>query len=335
MNNALTTYGDISPRTAAHAAAEMLAHAEPVLVLSKFGMAKPLPSRSTKIMKFRRSNPFGAVTAPMVEGVTPTGHKYTVTDVTVEMLQWGDYTEITDVIEDTHEDPVLKEMNQLNGEQAAETIENVIWGVLKGGTSVIYSNGSQRTDVNTTLTLNKIRAAVRYLKAQRGKMITSILGGSPNFATRPIEAGYIAVGHTDLEADIRGLAGFTPTAEYGSRQALCPEEIGSVESLRFVLSPMLTSIPNGGAAIGGNAVVSTGGTNADIYPLIVLAKDAYGLVPLKGKAAMMPQVLRANTPRGGDPLGQRGTSGWKAYFNAVRLNETWMVRIETAASSLA
>lgn len=38
-----TTYGSISQRTAAWAAVEMLAHAEPILVLSKFGQNKPLP----------------------------------------------------------------------------------------------------------------------------------------------------------------------------------------------------------------------------------------------------------------------------------------------------
>jgi len=40
---ATTTYGSISQRTAAWAATEMLQHAEPILVLSKFGQSKPLP----------------------------------------------------------------------------------------------------------------------------------------------------------------------------------------------------------------------------------------------------------------------------------------------------
>ncbi|MCD6006904.1 hypothetical protein [Halomonas sp. IOP_31] len=38
-----TTYGDISQRTAAWAATDQLNHAEPILVLSKFGQSKPLP----------------------------------------------------------------------------------------------------------------------------------------------------------------------------------------------------------------------------------------------------------------------------------------------------
>jgi N4-gp56 family major capsid protein len=62
--------------------------------------------------------------------------------------------------------------------------------------------------------------------------------------------------------------------------------------------------------------------------------DAYGVVPLKGQSAMTPTVLNPGTPSKSDPLGQRGYVGWKTWFNAVRLNETWMSRLEVAASNL-
>ena len=55
---ATTTYGDISQRTAAYAAVEMLSHAEPILVLSKFGQSKPLPKNKADNVKFRRPIPF-------------------------------------------------------------------------------------------------------------------------------------------------------------------------------------------------------------------------------------------------------------------------------------
>ena len=43
MADGLTTYGVINQRTAAWAATQMLRHAEPVIVLGKFGMVKELP----------------------------------------------------------------------------------------------------------------------------------------------------------------------------------------------------------------------------------------------------------------------------------------------------
>jgi N4-gp56 family major capsid protein len=81
-------------------------------------------------------------------------------------------------------------------------------------------------------------------------------------------------------------------------------------------------------------VLSTTGTSADVYPVLILGQDAYGVVPLKGQSSMSPTVLNPNTPSKSDPLGQRGYVGWKTWFNAVRLNETWMSRLEVAATNL-
>src|SRR5690554_4255185 len=118
---AITTYGDISQRTAAHAAKDMLAHAEPILVLSKFGQSKPLPSNTAKTMKFRRPIPFAISTTPLSEGVTPTSQQMQYEDVTVTIKQYGAVVEISDHVNDLSEDPVLKDASMLCGEQAAET----------------------------------------------------------------------------------------------------------------------------------------------------------------------------------------------------------------------
>ncbi|MFQ2755851.1 N4-gp56 family major capsid protein [Aeromonas caviae] len=330
-----TAYGDVSPRVGIIAEVKMLEHAEPILVLQKFGDPKPQPKNKGQTVKFRRPVPFAAATTPLTEGVTPAGKKMTYQDVTVTMAQYGDFSELTDVIADTHEDPVLQDMTMLLGEQAGETFEILTWGVISGGTSVIYANGAARNAVNTAITLAKLRLASRSLKAQRAKKITKILAPSVNVSTKPVEAAFVVVAHTDCEADIRGLAGYKSVAEYGTRQPLCPEEIGSVEDFRFVLSPVLKSLPDAGGAKG--TMVSTSGTNADVYPMVVLAQNAFGIVPLKGNGgpgSIVPMILNPNTPRGGDPLGQRGSASWKSWFAAVRLNELWMTRIEVAVTAL-
>lgn len=330
-----TAYGDVSPRVGIIAEVKMLEHAEPILVLQKFGDPKPQPKNKGQTVKFRRPVPFAAATTPLTEGVTPAGKKMAYQDVTVTMAQYGDFSELTDVIADTHEDPVLQDMTMLLGEQAGETFEILTWGVISGGTSVIYANGAARNAVNTPISVAKLRLASRSMKAQRAKKITKILAASVNVATKPVEAAFVVVAHTDCEADIRGLAGFKSVAEYGTRQPLCPEEIGSVEDFRFVLSPVLKSLPDAGGAKG--TMVSTSGTSADVYPMVVLAQNAFGIVPLKGNGgpgSIVPMILNPNTPRGGDPLGQRGSASWKSWFAAVRLNELWMTRIEVAVTAL-
>lgn len=332
MADGTTTYGDINQRTAAWAATEMLRHAEPVIVLQKFGMTKEMPKNKADTVKFRRPIPFTAATTPLVEGVTPTAQKMAYEDVTAVLKQYGRPIEITDVVTDLAEDPVLQDASTLAGEQAALTTEMVTFGVIKAGTSVFYANGSARNAVNTAISLNKQRAVTRALKAQKAMKITRILDGSPNYQTKPIEAAFVAVGHTDLEADIRGLSGFVPVAQYGSRQALSEHEIGSVEDVRYILSPELAPWEDAGGAAG--SMVSTGGTSADVYPVLVLGKEAFGCVPLKGARAITPMVLNPGKPSKSDPLGQRGYVSWKAYYTAVILNENWMARLETAVTAL-
>lgn len=221
----------------------------------------------------------------------------------------------------------------LCGEQAAETIEVLTWGVLKGGTNVFYANGSARGDVNTPISLAKQRAITRSIKGNRGKKLTTMLSGSPNYSTEPVDAAYIAFGHTDLEGDIRDMTGFVPTEKYGSMKAL-PYEIGKVEDVRYILSPVLDPILAEGSATL-NGMTAADDTNVDIYPVIYVAKEAYGLVPLKGKNAMSPSVINPDTKTKDDPLGQRGYVGWKTYFEAVILNEGWMARLETGVTAAA
>lgn len=326
----VNVYGDLTPRTAAFAAKELLKRAFPFLQFEKFGQSRPLPSKSTKVIKFRRFEALDSTPNALSEGVTPSAKSMTVTDVTATIAQYGDRIVISDVIQDTHEDPVLREAIDILGEQAAIMLEKVRFAILKAGTNVIYANGTARTDVNTAITLTTIRKAVRTLKQQNARPITSVVKSSPNYGTDAVAPAFVAVCHPDLEADIRGLSGFVPTERYGSF-APWEGEIGKVEDVRFVTSTVVTPWADGGGAKG--SMVSTTGTSADVYPVLIFAKDAYGIVPLKGKDSITPMVVNAQ-PSDSDPLAQRTHAGWKAYQTAAILNDAWMCRIETAVTAL-
>jgi N4-gp56 family major capsid protein len=329
----INQYGDINQRTAQFAIAEFLSNVSPVIVLGLFGQNRPAPKNKAQTIVFRRAVPFTPAIVPLQEGVTPTGHAMSFQDVSVTLQQFGDIVMITDKVADLSEDPVLKVAMEESGKQAAATIEQITYGVVKAGTSVFYANGAARVNVNTAITLNKQRAVVRFLQRQKAKKITKILGGSVNYATKPIEAAYIGIGHTDISPDIRAMAGFTPVAAYGSRMPLSEYEFGSVEEVRYILTPDLAPFADAGGAAGGN-FLSTTGANADVYPVLIFGEDAFGVVPLKGQSSMAPTVLNPGTPSKSDPLGQRGFVGWKTWFAAVRLNETWLSRLEVAATNL-
>lgn len=326
----ITTYGDISPRTAAFAVAKMLVRAQPYLVLEKFMQMFPIPNNSTKTAKFRRYEALPLATTPLVEGVTPQGKTLTYSDVTATLQQYGDYVPLTDVIQDTHEDPIFAEVQDIISQQAAQTIETIRFNIFKAGLNVFFANGSARTDVNTAPTLTLQRKITRALQRQNASPITKVTASSANYGTVPCEAGFVALGHIDLENDIRAMTGFINAKLYTSAP-VSEHELGSVEKCRYITSTIFAPYADAGGAKG--AMVSTTGVKADVYPMLYLSQNAIAGVPLKGKDSLTPIVLNPK-PVSGDPLGQRGSVGWKAMTTAVILNQAFMGVAEVGATEL-
>lgn len=324
-----TTYGNITPRTAAYAVKQFLKRAIPYLCIEKFGQAYPLPTNSTIVAKFRRYNSLAVATVALTEGVTPDAHPLTVTDYTATLAQYGDRIQISDVIEDTHEDPVLQQAMDVLGEQAAITVETVRFGVLVAGTTVFYANGAARNAVNTPITLTAQRQVTRALKQQNARKITTVVKSTPSYGTEAVAAAFIGLCHPDCESDIRNMVGFVPVERYGTMTPY-ENEIGKVEDVRYVSSTVFASFADAGGAKG--AMLSTSGVNADVYPILLVAANAYGLVPLKGKSAVTPMIVNPH-PSDSDPLAQRGHASWKTYQATVILNQAWMARLEVAVTA--
>lgn len=350
---AVVSYGDISPAVAAYSVVRMLKRAMPYLHLEKFGQTYPLPTNSTQTAKFRRYFLQGATgaagpdsggfyipvaTTPLVEGVTPAGSILANQDYTVTLPQYGDFITITDVVEDTHTDPVLQQATDILGEQAAVTVETLRFNTLKAGTNVFYqAKVSSRTAVAGPIVLADQRSVTTALNGQNARKITSVVASNPDFNTKSVEAAYMAVCHSDLESDIRNMAGFIPVASYGPHTTPFEGEIGSVEQVRYLTSTVMAPWADAGAAVAGwtgangSTGRSKGGANLDVYPVLIFGRDAYGIVPLKGKSSMTPMVVNPK-PAAGDPLAQRGTVGWKLYTSQVILQDLWMARLEVACT---
>ena len=324
-----TAYGDISPRTAAYACKELLKRGTPYLVFEKFGQAKSLPSNSSKVEIFRRYTALPTTPTALTEGVTPAAQTLAKTDVTATLVQYGDRITVSDVITDTHEDPVLNESVELLGEQAAQMIEKVRYGVLKACTNKIYANGAARNAVNTAFTVALQRTAVRTLKRQNARPITSIVRSTPSFGTESVAPGFVAIIHPDMESAVRTQTGFTPAEKYGS---ITPweNEIGKIDDVRYLSTTIVEPYADAGGAKG--TMLSTTGTSADVYPVIFLGRDAYGIVALKGQYAVTPMVVNAK-PSDSDPLAQRSHVGWKSMQTCVILNDAFMVVAEAAAAA--
>lgn len=323
--NMVNVYGDISPRTAAFTAVGLLKRGMPYMLLEKFGQSKALPGNKSTTMKFRRYEHLPLTLTPLVEGVTPPAQKLTFTDITATLEQLGNIVGISDVIIDTHEDPVLQEMEGVLGEQAAKTIEAYRWNHLKAASNVFYANNvSARTGIVTAISKADQRRVVRSLENQEAGHMTSIIRSTPSFNTENVLPCFVALCHVNLKSDIRAMDDFIDAKEYGSVSPW-ESEIGAVEEVRYLHSTVFTPYPDAGGAKG--ALISTSGTSADVYPVIYIGKDSFGLVALKGKYAITPMVVNPR-PTDSDPLAQRGWVGWKTMQTAVILNDAWFAVYE-------
>ena len=336
----MTVYGDISPRVGVVAERKLLDRGQHLMLLERFGSFDPQGSNRGKSRKWRRYLSLARAVAPLAEGMTPAAQKMTFEDVLVTLEQYGDLVELTDVIADTHEDPVLDTCMTLCGEAAAETVEWLRFVVLRAGSNVFYSGTATiRTEVEEEVDLKDFRAVFRAMKKNKAKEISQIISATGKIATEPVGAAYFAVCHTDLMASLADIDGWTPVEKYASDTAALPGEVGKVENIRVLASAFYEPWLLAGetAAIGtvlANGIACTGANDADVYPILVFARDSYGIVPLQGRGAVTPIVQNPNTPRGGDPLGQRGSVGWKTYQATAILNQNWVARIEVAAKAL-
>jgi N4-gp56 family major capsid protein len=183
--------------------------------------------------------------------------------------------------------------------------------------------------VNTVFTAAVQRTVTRTLKRQLAKPITSVVRASVNYGTDPIAPAFIGLCHPDLEYNLRKASGFVPIEKYASG-GFMDGEIGKISDVRYILSTIVEPFRGAGAS-GGSNVIETGGV-ADVYPIIYLAKDAYGLVPLKGGNSIVPMIVNAK-PSDSDPMAQRNHAAWKAMQTTIILNDFWMARAEVACTA--
>lgn len=327
---------------------QILSHAVPMEVLGRTGRQIPMPKNNSDTYVARRWLPYGAtaITASsqnqffqngtgdrgnivtqahqIQEGVTPPPDSMVPMDITVVLQQYGCLYGFTDKTADLFEDDIPKAMIEQVGERVTFVNEMIIWGALRGCTNVYYAGaGTSIATVNGGLTLGMVRRIAKNLQANHAKPVNKVLRASGDFGTDPVAEGYTVYCHTDLEPDIRDLPNFVPGEQYASGTPM-QGEIGKCERFRFITSPDLPSIQDGGAAIGATGLYSTTGTSIDVYPFIVTAQDAWGQIAVRGKESLSPTFLPPGEKSKADPLGQRGyvgTSWWKAVMIE---NAGWM-----------
>jgi N4-gp56 family major capsid protein len=342
----IQTYDAPTPGRLGKFAGEILNHAIPTEVLRKPVTQYDIPKNKSDTLVVRSWVPYGAtVAAPNTwtvtaeshitqEGVTPDADTIVARDVNLTLNQYMCLYALTDRDYDLYEDDVAEAMKEQVGERMGLVAEMAVYGKMKAGTNKFFAGGgSNRASVNSAITSNLCSKVVRSLEANHAKKINSWLSPSPNVGTSSVEKGFVWFTHTDSEFDIRQLPGFTPTADYGQRSIMCEEELGSYQKMRFVLSAELYPYLNAGAAVGATGLKAQS-NNVDVYPNIVLAKDAFAQLKLRGSSVLSPIWLPPGMMDKSDPGGQRGYVGAKFYHACEITNQGWMAVVEAGVNAL-
>lgn len=335
---------------------QILAHAEPMEVTGNIGIQKDVPKNKGDTVIFRRFIPVGGTENKFFpsttaidrgnafaqqylasEGVTPTPLSVTAQDYPVTLQQLIIIFGFSDKMADQYEDDIPSEYKLQVGQQLGLAREMIRFGQIKASTNKFYGGtGTTRATVNGKLTLPLLRKVAKSLLANHAKQVTKILKPGVEYGTVAVQQAFMVYAHTDLNQDIYDLPKFKDAVDYAQGAARIPGEIGAVEGFRFVTSPDLPSVLDGGAAVGTTGLASNLASNIDVYQVVVAAADAWGQVQMKngkGISGTDASVLLPDSKDKNDPAGQRGYVTAKNYFNALVTNSSWVAVVEVGTTA--
>lgn len=283
----------------------------PELFFYEDGDKKVIPKGKGTSVEFRKFNSLEVPKNSLTEGVTPEGKDLNITSIKATAKQEGDFVKVSDVLDMQGKDPVITETSELLGEQSALTIDTRIRDIVCSGTTVQYANGKANRDALTNadvLNGKEVRKAKKRLKKANIK---------------PFSDGcYHMIIDADQEYDFKDDTtgnGFVEVTKYAKPENMLTGEIGRYDGVRIRVSSNIESVKN------TNSVY--------VHKGIIYGRHAYGVPEItkgKGKASIIVKPLGSSGTD--DPLNQRATIGWKAFFTAVRLNELGICRVETGAT---
>lgn len=299
---------DLSAEMKTYYSNYLIDNAKPELVHDQFAQKHPIPKNGGKTIEFRKYKALQKALTPLTEGVTPNGNKLSVSILTATIAQYGDYIELSDILQLTAIDNNLVQATKLLGNQAGLTLDTITREVMNGGTNVIYSGGKAARSAlaaEDKLTVLDIQKAARFLKQQNAKKIDKY---------------FVGIIHPDTEFDLMRDPEWKDASLYAGSTQLFEGEIGKIAGVRFVETTE--------AKIWEKAAASS---SKDAYSTIILGANAYGTTDVEG-GGLQHIVKQLGSSGTADPLNQRATAGWKAIKTAERLVEEYMVRIESCST---
>jgi len=222
--------------------------------------------------------------------------------VTVTLQEYGSAVTTTKKLNLTSFNDVDAALADIIAYNAADSIDQVVAGVLTGGSNVIYAGTATNTNgITSTMTLSvaDIREAVVQLRT--------------NKAVPRIGELYAAYLHPRQSADLRaesGTGGFQELTKYVERTPFVAGAVGVLEGAFIVETPRVPFAANSGAV--------------NVYSAVIAGREAL--------AEAMAQDISTVIGPEIDALRRFRTIGWYYFGGFNRLREAALYRIESATS---
>ena len=210
---------------------ELLENAKPALVHNQFAATKPLPVGGGKTVEWRKFGSFDKALTPLTEGVTPDGSGITVSYITKELSQYGDYTTVSDMLDLTAIDDVVLEITDRHGSNMGLTLDTVTRNEIQQGKQVIYApklgSDGTKTEVTSRSALDKDCRMTSELVAKAATQLKKM--NAPTF-----EGKYVCIIHPSVAFDLRQDEAWIAAHQYAGATELFSGEIGELHGVRFV-----------------------------------------------------------------------------------------------------
>ena len=221
------TTGGLTAEMKTYYGMELLENAKPQLVHNQFAATKPLPVGGGKTVEWRKFGSFDKALTPLTEGVTPDGSGISVSYITKELAQYGDYTTVSDLLDLTAIDDVVLEITDRHGANMGLTLDTVTRNEIQQGNQVIYApdpSGNQPTS----------RSELTADHKMTGELVAKAATALKKMNAPTFDGRYVCIIHPSVAFDLRQDEGWLAAHQYAAVRELFSGEIGELHGVRFV-----------------------------------------------------------------------------------------------------
>ncbi len=278
---------------------------------------KNLPTNSGAVIRWTRFSPLAAITSALSEATNPAEVAMTATQVSATLAEYGNVTNVSSLFSMTQIDVGLKEHIEVHGQNAGESIDQLIRAELHSGatsqtvaTATVASNFSNVhvTDVFTGL---EVRKAVRTLKLNKAQRFESGL--------------YRGIIGPANSYDLFGNSEWLDAHRYTTSDAIERGVVGKLHGVEFVETNNQYVTLSGGFSTAVSNV-------ANVYETYIFGKNAYGIVNIGSITAPTVIVKNPGPNDTSNPLNMFSTVGWKMPFAVKTLNSNWIISIASSTA---